>query len=333
MSGRPRHRRSTAARVATVVGVLGLAAGAATTLARSLPGLPGLAPDTWVMVTSFTDLGVLPYGVGLLGLGVAVLLRGRVARVVLLTVTVTLTVVHLSWIVPDFVADGDRTLGAGSLVVLGQNMLLGTANSTSLLANAQAADVLVLTELTARAASALEADGVARRFPFQAGGTLPRFGSTGSRIYSRFPVLASRPLDAGAGGADWVVELEVPQLGRVTVVACHPTRPKRGEAVWAPDQERIRRLAPRQRTMLVGDFNAVDSHPSLRALNREGFRDADGVVGAGWTPTYPAQGRIPPLVGIDHILLTADLTATTYRRVRTTGSDHRGVLATVMLRG
>ncbi len=331
MSARPGRRGSTTARAATVVGVLGLAAGAATTLARSLPGLPGVAPDTWVMVTSFSDLGVLPYGVGLLGLGAASLLRPRAARLVLLAVTVGLTGVHLSWIVPNFVTDGDRAAGPGSVVVLGQNMLLGTADPTSLLANAQAADVLVLTELTTRAASALEADGVDGRFPYQGGGTLPRYGSTGSRVYSRFPVLASRPLDASAGD-DWVVDLDVPQLGRVTVVACHPTRPRRGEDVWAPDQERIRRLAPRQRTVLVGDFNAVDSHPSLRALGREGFRDADGVVGAGWTPTYPAQSRIPPLVGIDHVLVSADLTATTYRRVRTVGSDHLGVLATVTSR-
>lgn len=328
MSGRTR-----AARVATAVGVLGLAAGASTTLARSLPGLPGLAPDTWAMVSSFTDLGVLPYGVGLAALLAAVLLRVRRVRVVLLALTAVLAAVHLSWIVPDFVADGDGPATSASLVVFSQNLRLGQADPASVVAFASGADVVVLTELTASAATALERAGLERRFPYHAGGRLPGYGSAGTRVYSRYPVLASQPLDPSAGAYDWTARLDVPRLGPVIVVACHPTRPHRGEALWAPDQERIERLAPRQRSLLVGDFNAVDSHPSMRALRRDGFRDADGVVGAGWTPTYPSHSAVPPLIGIDHVLLSADLTATAYRRVTTVGSDHRGVVAVVTLRG
>jgi endonuclease/exonuclease/phosphatase family metal-dependent hydrolase len=56
-------------------------------------------------------------------------------------------------------------------------------------------------------------------------------------------------------------------------------------------------------------------------------------VGAGWNPTYPAQGWIPPLIAIDHVLVSEDLTATAYRTVPVPGTDHRGVLATVAQRG
>jgi len=213
--------------------------------------------------------------------------------------------------------------------VLSQNMLFGGADPAEVVAAAQSADVLVVVEMTEPARSALAAAGIGERFSYQSGGPLPQSGAAGTRVYSRYPVQQAGPLDAGLGDHNWLTELEVPGLGALTVVAVHPARPVRGGSGWAAEQERVRTLVPHRRTVVAGDFNAVDSHPGMRRFRRLGFRDSDELVGAGWQPTYPAQGRIPPLIGIDHILLSPDLTATASRTVRVRGTDHRGVVATV----
>jgi endonuclease/exonuclease/phosphatase (EEP) superfamily protein YafD len=326
--------RGVAAGLSTAVGGLALAVGAGTTLARLLPGVPGVAPDTWAMVTSFTDAGALAYLVALLGLGGAVLLRRHRGRLVAGVLAVVLAAVHLTWLVPGWVADDRPAAGTGRLTVLAQNMLFGGADPAALVAAAADADVLVLTEVTEPARLALEAAGVRERFPHQAGdGSLPRSGPSGTHVYSRFPLSAEGPLDARIGDHHWRADVAVPGLGAVTVVAVHPQRPVRGGDDWAGEQEQVRRALPRTRAVVAGDFNAVDAHPTMRRLRADGFRDSDDLVGAGWNPTYPAQGLVPPLIAIDHVLVSDDLTATAFGTVDLPGTDHRGVLATVALRG
>jgi endonuclease/exonuclease/phosphatase (EEP) superfamily protein YafD len=325
--------RTLVARVATVAGSLGLVGGAATTLARSVAGVPGVAPDTWAMVTAFTDYGALAYALALLGLGAATVLRRRPTHLAAVLVAVALTALHLSWIVPRYVADERPAAGPGDLRVLAQNMLFGGADARQVVDAARAADVVVLTEITEPAARALDRAGIAESQGYQAGGTVPLNGAAGTRIYSRFPISSSRPLDPAGSHEHWVATVEVPDVGSVTVVAVHPPRPVRGGAGWAAGQEHVRTLVPHQRTIVAGDFNAVDSHPSLRRFRADGFRDSDELVGAGWQPTYPAQGPIPPLIAIDHILVSPDLTATSFGTVQLSGTDHRGVTATVALAG
>jgi endonuclease/exonuclease/phosphatase family metal-dependent hydrolase len=320
-------------RVATLAGSLGLVAGAATTLARSVAQVPGLAPDTWVMVTAFTDYGALAYAVAVVGLGTAALLVRRPLRVAAVLVAVALTALHLSWILPRYVADDRPAAGPEGVRVLAQNMLFGEADADQLVAAAREADVVVLTEITEPAARALDRAGIGGSQGYQAGGTLPAAGAAGTRVYSRFPLLVSRPLDPAGSHEHWVVTVDVPGVGPLTVVAVHPPRPVRGGDGWAAGQAHVRALVPHERTVVAGDFNAVDSHPSLRRFRADGFRDSDELVGAGWQPTYPAQGRIPPLVAIDHVLVSPDLTATSFGTVQLAGTDHRGVTATVALRG
>ena len=320
-------------RTATALGVAGLAVGAVATLARSVDRVPGVAPDTWAMATAFTDYGVLAYAAGLAGLVLAVALRPGVLRGLAVLVAVLLAALHLSWVVPAYVPDDRPVAGEARLRLLAQNMLLGGAQPEQLVQAAQDVDVLVLTEITSGAVDGLAAAGIGRHHPYEAGGTVPSAGAAGTRIYSRYPLRDSRILDASLGHEDWRATVAVPGLGDVTVAAVHPPRPVRGGSGWAGAQEALRRQVPRTRTVVAGDFNAVDSHPSLRRFRRDGFRDSDELVGAGWRPTYPAQGRIPPLIGIDHVLLSPELTATDFRTLEVEGTDHRGVVATIALRG
>jgi endonuclease/exonuclease/phosphatase family metal-dependent hydrolase len=53
------------------------------------------------------------------------------------------------------------------------------------------------------------------------------------------------------------------------------------------------------------------------------------ILGAGWLPTYPANRTIPPLLPIDHILVSPQLTATSVARFSVPGSDHLGLKAKI----
>jgi len=83
--------------------------------------------------------------------------------------------------------------------------------------------------------------------------------------------------------------------------------------------------------VLAGDFNAVESHWPMRRLRADGWQSSTDLAGAGWQPTWPVDRlRLSPLVRIDHILLSPDLTATASSRMRISGSDHLAVTATII---
>ncbi len=60
------------------------------------------------------------------------------------------------------------------------------------------------------------------------------------------------------------------------------------------------------------------------------LRDTAEQVGAGLLFTYPTDKRIPPLVGIDQILVAGGR-ATSVETVTLPGSDHRAVVAQIQL--
>jgi endonuclease/exonuclease/phosphatase family metal-dependent hydrolase len=88
--------------------------------------------------------------------------------------------------------------------------------------------------------------------------------------------------------------------------------------------------------VLIGDFNSTLDHAALRRLLDTGYRDAAATLGEGLTSTWPYYGRrvpVTPKVTIDHVLAdrrigVRDLTVVTVRR-----TDHRTVVATLVLPG
>lgn len=325
--------RRTIARFAAVLGGAALLVGVGGTVARGTDSVPGLPRDTWAMITTFVDFGLLAYAFALLALvGSLLLSPGGWARPVLLALTAGLTVLHGSWVLPALVPDHDPVAGPGRVTVLSQNMLFGAADPTSVQAAAAGADVVVLVEITRSAADGLRAVGFEENFPYASGGPLPESGPSGTRIYSRYPLRSGGRLDPAGGAQNWLSLVSVPLLGDVSIAAVHPQRPRLGGEDWWPAQEQVLAHSPTRRTVVAGDFNAVDSHPSLRQYGDRGFRDADDLTGAGWRPTFPAQGPVPPLIAIDHLLVSADLTATDFTTVRVGRTDHLGVRATVWLR-
>ncbi len=91
-------------------------------------------------------------------------------------------------------------------------------------------------------------------------------------------------------------------------------------------------LAARDRsvdTVVAGDFNAVDDHLTMRALYDDGWRSAANLAGVGFVRTWPANRRIPPMIGIDHVLVDGRLTATAFSTFEVPGTDHLGVRAVI----
>ena len=69
----------------------------------------------------------------------------------------------------------------------------------------------------------------------------------------------------------------------------------------------------------------------MQALRRLGMKSATDVAGAGWLPTYPADKPYPPLLPIDHVLINEEVTARSVTSFGITGTDHRGLFATLAL--
>lgn len=326
-------RRRALARCAAVLGGAALLVGAACTVARGVDSVPWVSRDTWAMITTFVDFGLVAYALALVALVASVLLaRGGWVRSGLAVLSAILIVLHGSWVLPDLVPDRDPVAGAGRVTVLSQNLLFGAADPASLRSAAAGVDVVVLVEITRAAADGLRSAGFEEDFPYASGGPLPESGPSGTRIYSRFPLTAGGRLDPAGGAQNWLSEVTVPELGVIRIAAVHPRRPTLGGADWWPAQQQVLTHSPTRRTVVAGDFNAVDSHPSLRQYGERGFRSADDLAGAGWRPTFPAQGMVPPLIAIDHLLVSADLTATDFATVRIGRTDHLGIRATVWLR-
>ena len=80
--------------------------------------------------------------------------------------------------------------------------------------------------------------------------------------------------------------------------------------------------------LVVGDFNATREHLPMRQLVAEhGLVDAAERAGAGWLPTFPANRRYPPLVAIDHILMSPGLSASEVTAFSVRYGAHRVLVA------
>jgi endonuclease/exonuclease/phosphatase family metal-dependent hydrolase len=82
-------------------------------------------------------------------------------------------------------------------------------------------------------------------------------------------------------------------------------------------------------TLLGGDFNSPASDVIHRRLSRD-FTDAFSAAGTGWGDTY--QRRFP-ILRIDNIYATRHFTPVRCRAVSTRNSDHRMVVADLLMNG
>lgn len=250
-----------------------------------------------------------------------------------IVVAVALLVVgaHLAWTAPDlrwWRLDQPRTEGE-PFTLAAANVRFDNGRTDGLMTALRGleADVLVVTELSPRVATALAGER-----PHVAAD--PREGAFGSGVYSRFPLSAERRFDL-EGFPALQVDVAAPG-GTVTLVAVHTLQPLSDVDVLRRqlrelDQLRASLRREGRQVILAGDFNATSQHRGFRRLLDNGLRDAHRERGRGRARTWPADRWYPPFAALDHVLVSDDVAVEDAGTAGLPGSDHRAVTATLSL--
>jgi endonuclease/exonuclease/phosphatase (EEP) superfamily protein YafD len=217
------------------------------------------------------------------------------------------------------------------------NMKYGRADAGAITALANdRADVLMIQELTPEAVRRLRAAGIGRNFRHHL--VEPRPMGAGVGLYSRYPITTS----ARVGGLQWAMVSSRLRIEGVTtdltVASVHLASPWPHQIDgWHHDLDSLPSIlgdiaaeVHDGSIVIAGDFNAtIDMRPFRRLLDGD-YRDASEQAGAGRQFTFPSNRRIPPFMGIDHVL-TRNATSVATETVSVPGSDHRALLATVLV--
>jgi endonuclease/exonuclease/phosphatase (EEP) superfamily protein YafD len=193
-------------------------------------------------------------------------------------------------------------------------------------------DLVALQEVDPDGAEGLLKSGIHARFPYRV--TEARRGASGIALWSRFPLAEVQVRDVGDMPFVRVtVVLGTRRLRFYTVHAVAPVG--EGRARWKAQLRHVDEELRRERRPLVvaGDFNATRHHPSFRRLLSHGLADAHERRGRGWARTWPRERwPLPPLMRLDHVLVTPEVTVQSVREGVGRGSDHRPIVADLVLR-
>jgi endonuclease/exonuclease/phosphatase (EEP) superfamily protein YafD len=219
--------------------------------------------------------------------------------------------------------------------VLAANVAGNAAAPHSVLEDMRAwdVDVFSIVELSPAVAASYERAGIDRMLPHHE--LSPRPGFSGTGLYSRFPMRRLPP----PSGTEFAMTSALaappdgaPPLELLSVHVPAPTGPGTTKQ-WRHD---MRALPSGTRSgpvhVIAGDFNATLDHAELQRLLDRGYRDAAERAGSGLRTTWPT-GRVvtPGLVTIDHVLFDRRVRVLSAKTVPISGSDHRGVLAELLL--
>ena len=199
-------------------------------------------------------------------------------------------------------------------------------------------EVLCLQELTDGMVEDLERAGIDELLPYHVVSEGASAISNGGRngIWTAAPQAdVSRnllPIDTSSMPAASV------QVGGTTVriVSVHPNSPVRGaQDLWDEGLSVIGSLSDYGHAYLImGDFNSTWDHASFRTLLGTTFEDAGEASGEGVHMTYPANGIVPPLVEIDHIVYSSGsgIVVSSLETAHVAGTDHLALIGTLEAR-
>lgn len=276
----------------------------------------------WALLPAFPLAGLAIWSRQIALSSVAVALAG---------VQVTLAAGALGGTEPQPLGEDDVRLRLVSANVLFDNPDLGRLSDDIA---AEGADVVVLQEVTPEGVAVLRSSTLWDAYPYRALAPAPQFH--GSATFSRFPIVRSGRVDVG-GRPMLSTDLETP-AGPVRVVNVHTIAPlNRGDArTWAKQFPDLARLVTQSAApvVLAGDFNATLDHAPLDELVRGGVRDAFSHGGSGLGATWPAgRGPLPPLMQLDHVLVSDAIDVGDVAVRHSAGSDHRRLVVELGLPG
>jgi endonuclease/exonuclease/phosphatase (EEP) superfamily protein YafD len=250
-------------------------------------------------------------------------------------VGVVCAAVLIALLVPRAVADRPPPGATGvRLRVLSANVAGNPAAARAVLRQLRGwrPDIVSFLELPPQAVAAYDAAGIRSPLPHRVLRPLPGF--TGTGLYSRLP-LQRLPPPPGTLFGIAAARVGLPRAAPLEVLSVHvpaPTSPG-PTGHWRHDMRALPGAgAAGPVRVLAGDFNATLDHAELRRVMDRGYRDAAERAGVALRPTWPA-GRtlLPTLVTIDHVLADRRIRVLSARSVPISGSDHRGILAELLV--
>lgn len=234
---------------------------------------------------------------------------------------------------PRVFDDDDNPAAGVPLRVMVQNLEFGRAVPHDVVraVRTDGVDLLTTVEATPESVEALRTAGLTSLLPHEAAATAP--GPEGIAVWSRFPLESPERIPGFSLG---VLRADMAgPAGPVTVVAVHPVAPVADGPRAVEEADRLRSYLgglPGPAPVVVGgDFNATWDHVRFRELRGLGYADSVSAGRDGWVPTWPADRRFPPVIGIDHILARGAVGVGETSTVRVGRTDHLGVQATVRL--
>jgi endonuclease/exonuclease/phosphatase (EEP) superfamily protein YafD len=212
------------------------------------------------------------------------------------------------------------------------------------------ADLVAFQELSDQQAQVLRKD-LLSIYPHQA---IYPGGFAGKALLSRFPILDSKQLHFSVTRPDLKTVVDIGGE-EIKIISAHPPPPIMG---WnglkfdPPTWQQIKSLADltvlENPAVLVGDFNLVDWSAEHKFLSRLGLKDAYQVAGRGTGNTLPRRigpwkrlltlnrllSWVPliPLLRVDYIWYTDDLSCRRAWVGGDTGSDHLPVMAEMAIK-
>jgi endonuclease/exonuclease/phosphatase family metal-dependent hydrolase len=243
-------------------------------------------------------------------------------------------VVIMIWcVLPRALPDHDTGPSAGDdLTVMTINMFIGAADPAAIVELVRDHDVAVLAvqEFSPTARRGLGNAGLDALLPYSA--LADEVGTTGSGLYSRFPITTSHSERSGGGNMQVFATVQPPGTSPLDVVSAHPLAPYSTKvlSLWKGDLD-----AEPKADILMGDFNSTLDHtPVRRLIARGGYRDAADATGKGLLGTWgPYHGKPVPPVTLDHVLAAKRLGIKDVQVHGVKGSDHRSVIATLVVAG
>lgn len=282
-----------------------------------------VAPDRspWlVLLAALTPFVYLP--AWLVAIGAAIARQWR-----LLVAALLIVAVHIWWTAPLFFgARGSLSHPSASATVLALNLNADrtTGSAAGRLIAKLRPDLVVLSEASPTSTAGLDESG----FPVQVSDV--ESGTNGWVVLSKWPLLDERRVDLGDRQLPRL-EFRRPDGGHLVLWQVHPIAPISGYVtLWRRQLGEIRRAVRADErgdapAIVAGDFNATRDLLEFHALLDDGW--ADAADGHGLLSTWRAGGKLPPLLRLDHLLLSAGIGVGWVRRTADVGSDHLGLVA------
>jgi endonuclease/exonuclease/phosphatase (EEP) superfamily protein YafD len=245
----------------------------------------------------------------------------------------TATVVLGACVLPRALPGAEPSSGV-PLTVMTINMFVGRANPASVVRLVRENDVVLLAvqEFSPHATAGLTAAWLDQLLPYHALADEP--GTTGSGLYSRFPMTAQGSERGGGGNLQegnlqTYATIQPPAATTLEVMSAHPLAPYALGAIadWRRDLDSLPHAGSGSPRIVLGDLNATLDHKPVRDLIASGYRDAADATGKGLVSTW-GTWPVPP-VTLDHILVDKRIHVRNVTAHAVAGSDHRALVASL----